>query len=162
MPITYFARTNRRLPYQTFGIKALDRLSHIAVIGKTGTGKSTLIETLATQDIIAGRGLALIDPHGDLAERLAATARVHRPDDLILVDPSDYTSPYGYSPLRKVAYARVPLAASGLLESMKKLWSDAWGVRMEHLLRNTLLALIEYGEAKLPDILRMITDEQYQ
>jgi energy-coupling factor transporter ATP-binding protein EcfA2 len=160
--ITYFGHTNKRQPFQRFGIKAHDRLSHISIIGKTGTGKSTLLETLATQDIIAGNGLAVIDPHGDLAERLARTATAQRADDLIYVDPSDLASPYGYNPLRRVAYDRVPLAASGLLESMKKLWVDAWGVRMEHVLRNTLLALIEYGDAKLPDILRLMTNQGFQ
>ena len=160
--ITYFARTNARQPFRRFGIRAHDRLSHIAVIGKTGTGKSTLLETLATQDIVMGNGMALLDPHGDLAERLADTAKAYRPEDMIYVDPSDLTSPFGYNPLRRVAYERVPLAASGLLESMKKLWADAWGVRMEHVLRNALLALIEYGDAKLPDILLLLSNQGFQ
>lgn len=160
--ITYFGRTNGREPFKRFGIKAHDRLSHISILGKTGTGKSTLLETLATQDIVAGNGFGVIDPHGDLAERLAHTAMAHRADDVVYVDPSDLTSPCGYNPLRRVAYERVPLAASGLLQSMKKLWPDAWGVRMEHVLRNALLALIEYGDAKLPDVLRLATDKGFQ
>lgn len=164
--ITYFARTNSRPPNVNFGILQSDRLSHMYIIGKTGTGKSTLLETLATADIKAGRGFALIDPHGDLAKRITKTASKERPHDFIYIDPtapsSDPASSYGYNPLRHVPYHLVPLAASGLLESMKKLWHEAWGVRMEHVLRNALLALIEYGDAKLPDILRLMVDKNYQ
>jgi len=160
--ISYFARTNARAPYRTFGIKQDDRLSHVYVIGKTGTGKSTLIETMVRQEIAAGRGLILIDPHGDLAERVIAAIPVERAADFSYLDAADPEQPYGYNPLRRVQWERIPLAASGLLESFKMLFADAWGVRMEHVLRNALYALLEYGEATLPDILVLLSDKAYR
>jgi len=159
--ISYFAVTNGRKKVR-FGIKDDDRLFHLYVIGKTGTGKSTLMETLAQQDIRHGAGVCVVDPHGDLAERLVAQIPQERKDDLIYLDAADINQPYGYNPLRRVQKDKVPLAVSGLMEALKKLFDDAWGVRMEHVLRNTLYALIEYGEATLPDILRMFTDTAFQ
>lgn len=162
MNISYFAMTNGRLPQRLIGIKQHDRLSHMYVIGRTGTGKSTLLESLALQDIRLGRGLAVIDPHGDLAERLVHQLPLSRQGDLIYLNAGDPTQPYGYNPLRKIHPSKVPLAASGLLEAFKKLWDDAWGVRMEHIFRNALYALLEYQEATLPDVLRLITDKTFQ
>lgn len=160
-PISYFAVTNGRKKIR-FGIKNDDRLFHLYMIGKTGTGKSTLLETIAQQDIRQGHGVCVIDPHGDLAERLVAYIPEDRMNDLIYLDAADNNQPYGYNPLRRVQKDKVPLAVSGLMEALKKLFDDAWGVRMEHVLRNTLYALIEYGDAALPDILRMITDTSFQ
>lgn len=160
--ISYFGQTNTREPHRVFGIRQADRLYHFYAIGQTGTGKSTLLETLALQDIHAGRGLGVIDPHGDLVSRLAAHVPKERQNDLIYMNVPDRTQPYGYNPLRKVHRDRVPLAASGLLEAMKKHWRHEWGVRMEHILRNTLYALLEYGEATLPDILRIVTDDDFR
>ncbi|MBI5450162.1 MAG: type IV secretion system DNA-binding domain-containing protein [Gammaproteobacteria bacterium] len=159
--INYFAITNGRKKLR-FGIKERDRLFHMYVIGKTGTGKSTLLETLVQQDIRHGQGLCLIDPHGDLTERVVAKMPEERKDDLIYLDAADISQPYGYNPLRRVRNDKVPLAVSGLMEAFKKLWDEAWGVRMEHVFRNTLYALIEYGDATLPDILRMLTDTGFQ
>lgn len=160
--ISYFAKTNTREPHKVFGIKQADRLFHLYAIGKTGTGKSTLLETLLRQDIEAGRGFALIDPHGDLAERVATHAREMRPESLIYLNAADRNQPFGYNPLRKVTPSKIPLAVSGLLEVFKKRWSDAWGVRMEHVLRNSLFALIEKGDATLPDVLCLLTDTAYR
>lgn len=160
--VSYFGRTNHRQPQRAFGIKQADRLSHMYVIGRTGAGKTTLLETLALQDIREGRGLCVIDPHGDLAERLVAWVPEERKEDLIYFNVPDPNQPYGYNPLRRVHLSRVPLAVSGLMEAFKKLWDEAWGVRMEHVLRNTLYALIEAGDATLPDILRMLSDKRYR
>lgn len=160
--VSYFARTNGRQPHRTFGIKQGDRSSHLYVIGRTGAGKSTLLETLAIQDMQHGRGLCLIDPHGDLAERLIGSIPEHRKSDLIYLNAPDAGQPYGYNPLRRVHPSRIPLAVSGLLEAFKKLWDEAWGVRMEHVLRNTLFALIEAGDYTLPDILRMLTNDRFR
>lgn len=159
--VSYFATTNGRKKIR-FGIKNDDRLFHLYVIGKTGTGKSTLLETLARQDIQNGAGVCVIDPHGDFAERLVAHIPEERKDDLTYLDAADENQPYGYNPLRRVRIALIPLAVSGLMEALKKLFDDAWGVRMEHVLRNALYALIEYGDATLPDILRMFTDTSFQ
>ncbi|GAA0325969.1 hypothetical protein GCM10009087_40370 [Sphingomonas oligophenolica] len=143
-----------------FGIRQADRFSHIYLIGKTGVGKSTMIEHLARQDLAAGRGFALIDPHGDLAERIKQEVG-SRPDTLYL-DAANPNQPLGYNPLRRVAAEKIPLAASGLLEALKKLWPDAWGVRMEHVLRNSLYALLEREGSTLPDILRLYRDDAYR
>ena len=145
--ISSFAYTNARHPHRTFGIKLDDRFSHVYVIGRTGAGKTTLLETLALQDIHNGRGLCVIDPHGDLAERLIANVPEWRRNELVYVNAPDIQQPYGYNPLRRVHSSRIPLAVSGLMEAFKKLWTEAWGVRMEHVLRNTLYALIEAGDA---------------
>lgn len=160
--ISYLGLTNFRNTNRPFGIRQADRLLHMYIVGKTGVGKSTLIETLARQDLEAGRGFALIDPHGDLVERVAKGAVAEGLDRVTYLNVPDGTCPYGYNPLRHVRYDRIPLAVSGLLETLKKLWPDAWGVRMEHILRNSLYALFEQEEATLPDILRLYFDEQYR
>jgi hypothetical protein len=160
--VAYFARTNHRAGNRFFGIKERDRLSHIYIIGKTGVGKSTLIETLALQDIAHGRGFALIDPHGDLVERVFSAIPKQAMDKVIYLNAPDAAQPYGYNPLRRVRDDKVPLAVSGMLETLRKLWPDAWGVRMEHVLRNTLYALFEQADARLPDILRMYRDEEFR
>jgi len=160
--ISFFGKTNKR-EQRNFGIKQADRLFHMYAIGKTGTGKTTLLETLALQDMLHGRGVAVIDPHGDLAERLVAQVPGWRSQDLVYLNASDPSQPYGYNPLRRVHKEWIPLAASGLMEAFKKLWGEAsWGVRMEHVLRNALYALIEYGEASFPDILRMLTNKDFR
>jgi hypothetical protein len=160
--ISYFARTNHRARGVPFGIKQEDRLSHIYIIGKTGVGKSTLIETLARQDLEAGRGFALIDPHGDLVDRIAKDVVAKEPGRVAYLNAPDGGQPFGYNPLRRVREDKIPLAASGLIETLRKLWPDAWGVRMEHVLRNCLFALLEQDGARLPDILRLFADESYR
>lgn len=160
--IAFFAETTHRRSYQRFGIRQADRMAHMYIIGKTGTGKSTLIETLIRQDIEAGRGCALIDPHGDLAERVVATVPQHRQDDLVYFNAPDPKQPFGFNPLLRVPSAYRSLAASGLIEVFKKMWTDAWGVRMEHILRNTLHALLETRDATFADILRLLTDASYR
>jgi uncharacterized protein DUF87 len=159
---SFFARTNVRNKGIPVGIKQADRLSHMYVIGKTGTGKSTLLETLAAQDILHGRGMMLIDPHGDLAERVAKAVPAHRRNDVIYFNVPDPTQPFGYNPLKHVREDKITLAASGLMEAFKKMWPDAWGVRMEHVLRNTLLTLLEQPEATLGDILRILNDKHFR
>ena len=160
--ISYFARTNNRSSRMPFGIKQVDRLSHMYMVGKTGVGKSTLLETLAWQDFEAGRGFALVDPHGDLVEKLAPRMREQAPERVIYLDACDPRQPFGYNPLRRVREDKIPLAVSGTLETLKKIWPDAWGVRMEHVLRNALYALLERDGSVLPDILAMFTDDKFR
>jgi hypothetical protein len=158
--ISYFADTAGRPPFQRFGIRQADRLSHAFVLGRTGAGKSGLLELLAAGDLAAGRGFALIDPHGDLAERVVSCAA--SPERVIYLNAADPAQPYGYNPLRRVRDDKIPLAASGLLETLRKLWPDAWGVRMEHLLRSSLYALLERDGSTLPDILRLYADDGFR
>lgn len=160
--IAYFAVTDHRTRHIPFGIKQADRLSHLYMIGKTGVGKSTLLKTFALQDFEAGLGFALVDPHGDLVEELAAGMRLLDPGHIIYLDAPDPWQPYGYNPLRRVRDDKIPLAVSGLLETLKKIWPDAWGVRMEHVLRNSLYALLERDGSTLPDILALYNDEDFR
>jgi type IV secretory pathway TraG/TraD family ATPase VirD4 len=160
--VTHFAQADFRNVQRVFGIKDDDRFSHVYVIGKTGTGKSTLLETMAVQDVRRGAGLALIDPHGDLVERIASQIPEWRQRDVVYLNASDPHQPFGYNPLRHVREDRIPLAASGFLEVFKKMWPDAWGVRMEHILRNVLLALLEQPDATMHDILRIFSDKKFR
>lgn len=160
--ITYFARTNFRSEHRLFGIKRADRRHHIHLIGKTGTGKSTLLETMIRQDIVAGEGVALCDPHGDLVERIRSAVPESRHGDLIYFDLTDRASPLGYNPLVRVAPAHRPLVASGILDVFKMMWIDSWGPRMEHILRNALLALLDLPDASLADILRLMVDDDFR
>src|SRR3989344_2160975 len=156
--ILRLARVDFRNDQRVFGIKHEDRFSHIYIIGKTGTGKSTLMETMALQDLEHGNGFALIDPHGDLAERLPPA----RQQDVIYLNAVDPEQPYGYNPLRHVREDRIALAASGMMEVFKKMWPEAWGVRMEHILRNVLMALLEQPDATMHDILRVFSDKNFR
>ncbi|MFO1086541.1 MAG: TraM recognition domain-containing protein [Reyranellaceae bacterium] len=151
-------RNDRR----SFGIRQADRLMHLYVIGQTGTGKSTLLASLARQDLLAGRGFCFIDPHGDVVERLAVDAGQSGRSDVTYWNVPDLTTPYGYNPLRHVRKDKIPLAVSGVLEAMRKLWSDAWGVRMEHILRNALYALFERPGSTLADVLRLLGEESFR
>lgn len=147
---------------QTFGIRQADRLMHLYAIGQTGTGKTTLLASLARQDIDAGRGVCFIDPHGDAVERLALRAQGSNRTDITYWNVPDASSPYGYNPIRHVRKDKIPLAVSGVLEAMRKLWADAWGVRMEHILRNALYALFERRGSTLADVLRLLGEESFR
>ena len=160
--VTRFARVDFRDDDRVFGIKDEDRLLHVYVIGKTGTGKSTLLENMAFQDLECGHGFALIDPHGDLVRRIAARVPESRRQDIIYLDATDPSQPFGYNPLRHVRQDRIALAASGMMDVFKKMWPDAWGVRMEHILRNVLMALLEQRDATLHDVLRIFSDKEFR
>jgi type IV secretory pathway TraG/TraD family ATPase VirD4 len=160
--VTHFARVDFRRDRHPFGIKTEDRFSHIYIIGKTGTGKSTLMETMALRDLAQGNGFALIDPHGDLVERVFARIPDKRRSDVIYLNAPDPSQPYGYNPLRHVGTDHIALAASGFMEALKKMWPEAWGVRMEHILRNVLMALLERPDSTMHDILRVLSDSGYR
>jgi hypothetical protein len=159
--VTHFARTNFRTR-KVFGIKRRDRRSHMYLIGKTGVGKSTLLATLIEQDIKNGEGLALLDPHGDLVEKVLASIPPSRRADTIYFNVPDRAHPLGFNPLESVASEKRILAASGLLDAFKKLWIDSWGPRLEHILRNALLALLDQPEATLADVLRLLNDKEFR
>jgi hypothetical protein len=154
--------TNFREDRRRFGIRRRDRRQHVYVIGQTGTGKSTLLETMIRSDLDAGEGLALLDPHGDLVDRIRRAVPGKRLKDLVYFDVPRSEGRYGFNPLRNVPGARRAVAASGLLDAFRKFWEDSWGPRLEHILRNALLTLLEQPEATLADVLRLLNDEHYR
>jgi len=141
-----------------FGILQPDRLFHMYILGQTGTGKSSLLFNMARQDVRAGIGFCLIDPHGDLAKALSKT--INQPH--IYWNVADPECPFGYNPLTRSSEALRPLVASGLIDALKKQWADAWGPRMEHLLRYAILALLEQPRADVRDIMRMFLDKDFR
>jgi len=160
--ITLFAKTNYRGAMIPFGIKTDDRRRHMYVIGKTGMGKSTLLENMIIQDIRAGRGLAVVDPHGDLVEKVIKYIPSFRVNDIVYLNPADVDFPIAFNILESVDPTHRHLVASGLIAVFKKMWLDSWGPRLEHILRNTILALIEYPGSTLLGVTRMLVDKVYR
>jgi len=161
-PITPFAITDYRDIKKRFGIKEKNRRGHMYIIGKTGTGKTTLIENMIISDIRAGNGLAVIDPHGDLAEHLLNFIPKRRINETIYFNPSDLDYPIAFNPLEKVDRDYHHLVASGLISVFKKIWYDFWGPRMEHILRQAILALLEYPGSTLLDLPLILVDKEFR
>jgi hypothetical protein len=147
---------------QKFGVKMDDRRRHVYVVGKTGVGKSTLLENMAIADIEAGRGIAFLDPHGESAEKLLDFVPEERLDDVIYFDPSDMEYPIAFNPMEQVGTEFRHLVASGIMGVFKKIWVDAWSARMEYILNNTLLALLELPNSTLLGVLRMFAEPPYR
>ncbi len=160
--ITVFAKANFRNNLTAFGIKRPDRRAHLYVLGKTGTGKSTLLESLMISDLGKGFGFALLDPHGDLVKRVKSRIPWSRRDDVIDFDVADPAQPYGFNPLANVPADKRPLACSGLIQVFKHLWNDSWGPRLEYILRNSLLTLLDYPGSNIADILKLLSDREYR
>ncbi len=160
--VTLFALTNYRGGMKPFGIKTDDRRRHMYVIGKTGMGKSTLLENMIIQDIRAGRGLAVVDPHGDLVEKVVKYIPSYRVNDVVYFNPADVEFPIAFNILEAINPTYRHLVASGLIAVFKKIWVDSWGPRLEYILRNTILALIEYPGSTLLGVTRMLVDKGYR
>jgi hypothetical protein len=160
--VTYFAATDSRGKRVPFGIKTKDRSKHMYVIGKTGMGKSTLLENMAIQDIRNGEGLTFIDPHGGTADKLLEYIPESRIKDVVYFAPFDLDRPIAFNVMEDVGYDKRHLVVSGLMATFKKIWEDAWSARMEYILTNTLLALLEYPDATLLGVNRMYTDKGYR
>ena len=143
-------------------MKQGDRLLHMYLLGQTGVGKSTMIKTMINQDILHGRGCVLLEPHGDLVEQVLALIPESEQHRLVYIDATDHACNLGYNPLRKVSFEKRALVASGILDILKKLWEDAWGVKLEHILRYTLLALLDQPKAHFGNILDMLQDKVYR
>lgn len=160
--VTYFAETDSRNKRIKFGIKREDRSKHMYVIGKTGMGKSTLLESLAIQDIQNGEGIAFMDPHGKTAELLLEYIPKERMKDVIYFAPFDLEHPVAFNVMEDVGPERRHLVASGLMSAFKKIWVDAWSARMEYILGNIMLALLEYPGSTLIGVNRMLADKDYR
>ncbi len=160
--ITYFGETNFRNERKRFGIKRRDRSKHMYVIGKTGMGKTTLLENMAIQDIVGGEGLGIIDPHGEFAEKMLRFVPQSRIKDVVYFAPHDTDWPIAFNIMEDVEPEKRHLVSSGLIGVFKKIWPDVWSARMEYILSNAILALLEYPDSTLLGINRMLSDKDYR
>jgi CxxC-x17-CxxC domain-containing protein len=160
--INFFGLTNFRNQKARFGIKTDDRRRHFYCIGKTGMGKSNLMENMAIQDIQMGHGLAYVDPHGEGAEKLLDFVPSSRINDVVFFNPADLDFPMAFNVMEKVDFRYRHLVAGGLMGVFKKVWPDVWSARMEYILNNAILALLEYPDATLLGVNRMLADPEYR
>jgi len=160
--INFFAETTYRNTRKKFGIKVDDRRRHVYVVGKTGMGKTNMIENMAIQDIQEGRGIGFIDPHGEAAEALLDFVPANRINDVIYINPADIDYPIAFNIMEKVDVEHRHLVAGGLMGVFKKIWPDVWSARMEYILNNCILALLEYPGATLLGVNRMLADPDYR
>lgn len=158
-PNTPIGVSNFRGHKTDFGIQPVDRARHTYIIGKTGMGKSTLLENMIYSDILAGRGVGLIDPHGDLAETILRSIPKSRTNDIVLFDPADTEFPIAFNMLESPSPELRPIVGSGLVSIFKKMFADSWGPRLEYILRNTILTLLRVPEATLVSIPLILTNE---
>lgn len=160
--VVYFARTNFRNQQRKFGVRLDDRRRHMYFIGKTGMGKTTVLENMMIQDVQKGHGLAVIDPHGDFVEKILDFIPSHRVNDVVYINPADVDFPVAFNVLESINPAHRHLVASGLLSVFKKMWIDSWGPRLEYILRNCILSLMEYPGSTLLGIPRILVDNDYR
>ncbi|HOX29951.1 MAG TPA: type IV secretion system DNA-binding domain-containing protein [Candidatus Paceibacterota bacterium] len=160
--IAYIGEINYRNVRKKFGIRVDDRRRHMYVVGKTGMGKSSLLENMAIQDIQNGHGMAFIDPHGEAAQKLLDYVPQSRVNDVVYFNPSDLDYPLAFNVMENVAPEYRHLVASGLMGVFKKIWPDVWSARMEYILNNSILALLEYPNATLLGVNRMMSDTDFR
>jgi CxxC-x17-CxxC domain-containing protein len=160
--ITFFAQTTFRNQLRRFGIKTDDRRRHMYLIGKTGMGKSTILENMIIDDIRAGHGVAVVDPHGDLAEKIIKFIPDDRIEDVIYFNPADIEYPIAFNVVEQVEPHLRHLVASGLIGVFQKLWADSWGPRLEYILRNAILAILDYPGSTLLGVVRILSDKQFR
>ncbi|MBX4205465.1 MAG: type IV secretion system DNA-binding domain-containing protein [Candidatus Doudnabacteria bacterium] len=160
--VTIFAKTNFRNKEVPFGIRREDRRRHMYVMGKSGMGKTTLIENMVIQDIINGHGVAFVDPHGDSVEKILDYIPSNRVNDVIYFNPADMDFPIAFNPLESVDEKYKHLVASGLMGVFTKIWAGVWSARMEYILANTILALLDSPGNTMLGIARMYVDKNYR
>jgi len=160
--ITLIAETTFRNARRKFGIKTDDRRRHVYTVGKTGMGKTAMLENMAIQDIQNGNGMGFVDPHGDAAERLLYFVPPSRINDVVYINPADLDFPIAFNIMEQVDVEHRNLVAGGLMGVFKKIWPDVWSARMEYILNNCILALLEYPGATLLGVNRMLSDVEYR
>lgn len=160
--INFFGTTIYKNQDAVFGIKENDRRRHVWVVGKTGTGKSTLIANMAVEDIRKGRGVAIIDPHGDLCETIIDYIPQERIKDVIYFNPADREHPITINPLEVTSKQEAELVVSGLMSIFTKIWANVWSARMEYILRNTLLTLAQVEGTTFEDVLSILVNKRYR
>jgi DNA helicase HerA-like ATPase len=131
-------------------LDADERRRHLYIVGQTGTGKSTLLLNLIAQDLAGGEGLALLDPHGDLAEAVLAHVPRPRTNDLVYINPADIERPIGFNPLARVPDDLKPVVADGIVSAFRHVWPDSWGPRLDYILTNAVRALLDMPGATFP------------
>ncbi|MEZ5016069.1 MAG: type IV secretion system DNA-binding domain-containing protein [Flavipsychrobacter sp.] len=154
--------TNYRNANQKFGIKSSDKQRHLYFLGSSGSGKTTLLHNMALDDITKGEGVAVLDPHAELAANIISHIPNHRKQDLIYFNPVDTKSDVFFNPLHDVPKQLHHIVTSGLIASFKKIWADSWGVRMEYILRYSILTLLNYPLATLLDIHTLLTKREFR
>lgn len=160
--VCLFAQTNFRNSMRRFGIKIDDRRRHMYVVGKTGMGKTTMMENMVLHDIYRGHGVGIVDPHGDFAEKIIDYIPPHRINDVVYINPADIKHPVGFNILEVENDEQKHLVVGGLMGTFKKIWPDVWSSRMEYILNNTLLALLDYPGTTLLGINRLLGDKAYR
>ncbi|MSR68280.1 hypothetical protein EXS66_00660 [Candidatus Saccharibacteria bacterium] len=160
--LSLFGSTTFRQGNHKFGIKRIDRERHLYIIGKSGVGKSFMLNLLALSDIHQNEGFAIVDPHGDLAQDIMHYIPQHRIKDVIYINPDDADFPVGFNPMEYSDVNRRNNIASEIVGVLKKMFGDSWGPRLEHILRFTLLALLETPDTTMLGITRMLTDKNYR
>ncbi len=160
--LTVFAKTNYRNNLEKFGIKLKDRRLHMYVIGKTGTGKSTLLENMITDDINENRGVAIVDPHGETVNHIIDAIPEHRVKDVVYFNPADKDHTIGFNLLESVDPDLKPIVASGAVGVFKKIFGESWGPRLEYILRNSILALMDYPDATLLGVMKILIDKNFR
>jgi len=160
--ILFIGETTFRNERKKFGVKLDDRRRHVYAVGKTGMGKTALLENMAIQDIMAGRGVGFVDPHGEAAENLLDFIPSSRLNDVVYFNPADVDYPIAFNVMESVGFEQRHLVASGLMGVFKKIWPDVWSARMEYILNNSILALLEYPNSTLLGINRMLADVEYR
>lgn len=163
---SFFGKTNYEAALEekkfVFGIKRVDRRRHMYAIGKSGSGKSKFMELLIRQDIAHGKGVCLIDPHGDVVEAILNFVPKNRMDDVVVIDPSDIEYPVSFNPLVNIKPELKHQVSQGLIEVMEKQFGANWTPRLEHVFRFTILALLDYPEATMHGVISMLTDRTYR
>lgn len=160
--INFFGVTEYKNQNTIFGIKDADRRKHVYIMGKTGAGKSTLIANMAIDDIRKGRGIGVIDPHGDLTEQILDFIPKRRLNDVVYLEPFDTERPFSLNVLEIKNKQHKDLIASGIVSIFSKIYADSWGPRLEYILRNTIFTLLEIPGTTLIDALRILSDKQYR
>ena len=159
---TYIGRTTFRDAMSRFGIKRDDRTTHYYAVGKTGSGKTTLFKNLIVQDILNGEGVGVIDPHGDLIDEILEYIPDYRKNDVVIFDPSDLNHPVSVNVLECADVSQKNLLASGLVSAFRKHFENSWGPRLEYLLNNAVLTLLEVPQTTMLGITRILMDKNYQ
>lgn len=160
--LTYIGQTTFRDKNQLFGVKRKDRRQHVYVLGKSGTGKSVLLQNMIIQNIQNGDGVCVVDPHGELVEGVLQSIPPDRIKDVIYFNPADTDYHIGFNVIEVLDPKYKHLVASGLMGIFTKIWANVWSARMEYILNNAILAMLDTPGSTLLGIPRMLVDKEYR